>query len=173
MKLAETARVTAAAAGLEEATFVLLGGWAPSIPDPAAKVLVAEHALHHGWHAALWRERIPEAMGLVADPAPEGDPFERLSAIVDLVASDSESGTVERLVGVYLVLAETRLETYQALLGSASDASDGPVIRALTLILADQTRDLQAGLELLASLAVGSETTRGQVEAARRRLVGG
>jgi hypothetical protein len=158
MRLAEAARVATTAARLEEATFALLGGWVPTVPEPAARALLAEQSLHHAWHASLWRDRVPVAAGLVpaeGDGAPAA--LDDLLAITGSVAAAGLEGTVERLAAAHLVLADPRLAAYRALLDGASAASDGPVVRALELILADQERDRRAGAGLLAALAGGTD----------------
>jgi hypothetical protein len=155
VNLAETARVTRAGAQLEDATFGLLGAWVPSVPEPAAKVLLAEHALHHAWHASLWRERVPDLDGLVREPTAVTDtPFARELAFVEELARDGPVDTPERLRAVHAVFAPLRLESYGALLAMLAAPSDGPVIRALTLIVADQERDRRAGEELLLAAPV-------------------
>jgi hypothetical protein len=168
VNLGETARVAEAAAQLEEATFALLGAWVPSEPDPAAKALLAEHALHHAWHSSLWRERVPDGVGVQAEPAKQGEsPISRVVAILGSLAAQDPGGrpqrsapqstTTERLVGVYAVLAEARRGAYRDLMASLSAASDGPLIRALTLIVDDQERDRRAGVDLLESMTEPSD----------------
>ncbi len=159
MNLAETARVAAAAAALEQATFELLGGWVSSVPEPGARVLLAEHALHHAWHAGIWRERVPEAVGLdVAGVELAGGPQPLVATLLADVAALSGGGrtdTVERLTAACVVLAGDREAAYEALRLACSPASDGPVLRALTLVTDDQRRDRAEAMALLAALDPG------------------
>jgi hypothetical protein len=154
VNLVETARVAQAGAQLEEATFGLLGAWMPSVPEPEAKVLIAEHALHHAWHASLWRALIPEAIGLVVAAIEGGEgPFARELALVEALAGEAFEGTFERLRAVHGLFGQLRREAYGTLLESLTSASDGPVIRALTLISADQERDRNAAFKVRMKLA--------------------
>jgi hypothetical protein len=165
--LEESARVVAAAARLEDATFALLGSWVPTIAEPAARVLTAEQALHHAWHGALWRERAPSAVGL--DPE-TGATAASLSLdgvlrLVGALAADELVDTDERLVAVHLMLAEARSRAYAEVRAVTSPASDGPLLRALGLIVDDQERDRRAGTAVLASLASQGEIERLRAEA--------
>lgn len=168
MRIDESAELATAAARVEESTFALLGGWAPSIPEPSAKVLVAEHALHHAWHASLWRERAPLVAPSVGAPPARG--VASVQALVDELAHDADRGTVDRLVAVYEVLADARRRAYETAFAACSEASDGPTIRVLTLILADQAADGGRGRALLAALAAGSDDARERAAEARGRL---
>jgi hypothetical protein len=151
MKLAETLGVATTAAELEEATFALLGAWVPTVPEPAVRVLLAEQALHHAWHASLWRAVVPVAVGL--EPAAGGDVGLRPAfELVRSLTGDDPVGSVGRLTGAHVTLADARLAAYRALWAAVSTASDGPILRTLSLVIDDQERDRRAGLALLASL---------------------
>lgn len=159
MNLAETARVTSAAAALEQATFELLGGWVSSVPEPAARVLLAEHALHHAWHARLWRERVPEAVGLdLAGGQMSDGPQPLIVTLLARVAELSGEGpvnTVDRLTATSVALAGDRAAAYEAVRLACSPASDGPVLRVLTLVTEDQRRHRAEAVALLAGLHPG------------------
>lgn len=173
MNLSATAQVTGRAARLEEATFSLLGAWVPTVPEPAAKALLAEQALHHAWHASLWRKRQPEVHGLApGDPVEAAVALDRLLEVLAAMAAGTGEGdaTLERLTGIHVVLADARRALYAGLQATASPASDGPLLRALALVRPDQERDRLAGLAVLHALVAATDGGPARVEAERRRL---
>ena len=134
---------------LEERLFETLGGWVPDVAEAKVKVHLAACSHHHAWHAALWRERLPELREMVAEGfvAPPGA---RESAFVDALAAAST--TVEKLVGVYRVALPRQFGVYTRHRAEASAITDGPTIRALDLVLADQVADWCAGEVLIQSV---------------------
>ncbi len=156
MKLAEALGVATIAAALEEATFALLGAWVPTVFEPPARVQLAEQALHHAWHASLWRALVPVAVGL--EPAAGSDLALRPAfELVRELAGNDPVGTRRRLQAVHVSLADARLGAYRTLQAACSQASDGPVIRGLSLVVEDQERDRQVGVALLGSLPEAGE----------------
>lgn len=137
MTLEETIETLTRWAAIEDDAFVTIGGWVASIDDPAVKVVLAQQAPHHGWHAALWQERVPVVHTVQAPVVPAG-------------ASGLAGSTLdERLDAVFRRFLPEAIEGYRAALAVANPASDGPMIRALELVIADEERDLAAGLRLL------------------------
>jgi hypothetical protein len=80
--------------------------------------------------------------------------------------------TVDRLVGVYRVLLPRLVSAYSSRRRAAAEASGGPLGRALTLMLADDTQELREGeavLERLVTTPAAAERAAaraGAVEAA-------
>ncbi len=144
---------------LERRLFEVLGGWVPSTADPRAKLAFQAHAGHHAWHAELWMERCPrlphlEPRALVVAPDPGlADLFDRLAHCPDLA---------QRLASAYEMLVPQLIDSYSLHLQRASRVSEGPVVRALELVLADERRDGAEGRSLLGAL-VG--TAKGQAAA--------
>jgi len=160
-----TAAFVGHACWVERRCFETLGAWVPSVPEPEAKLLVARHSRHHGWHAELLHEVLPTTRD--HDPArlvAPGDP-----AWPDVLAEvAAATTTVDRLVGVYQALVPALVTAYDALLERASAWSDGPVARRVRLVADDERSDLAEGLVLLEGLL-----DDGAVDAAahRRRAV--
>jgi hypothetical protein len=134
LRLDEVAARLTTFAWLEDETFALLGGWVPSTDDIAMKLLFAEQSHHHAWHASLWRQAIPRNT-----PFDEGVVDPEVMSFVSALGDDADD--LRRLLTVARVLAPACLGTYHRLLATVSPASDGPVSRAATLIVADQERD--------------------------------
>lgn len=158
LDLHATARRAGAARWLDARLFEILGGWVPSVPEPEAKLAIATHASHHGWHAQLWAERLPTLHGVEREgwvgPAP---------GIEDAVARLAQTaGTIERLVGVHRVLLPRLMTAHERHLATASPVADGPTIRTLRFVLGDEQEDRRTGERLLQALL----RTRADVERA-------
>jgi hypothetical protein len=61
-------------------------------------------------------------------------------------------GTVERLAGLYDVVLPGLIAAYTDHLDRTTPVTDGPTIRALRLVLADEEEDQRTGERLLRSL---------------------
>ncbi len=125
---------------LERRIFEVVGGWVPDVPAPEVKVALRVASFRHAWHAELWE-------GL-ARPGP-GD-----RGRAELTALDGASTTEERLEAFYGQLLPGLVEDYDRLLveAEADDAAGAPVLRVVTLALADDRAELAAGLRLLGRL---------------------
>jgi hypothetical protein len=100
---------------------------------------------------------------LVVAPAPQlANLFDRLGHSQDLV---------ERLVSVYEVLSPQLVDSYSLHLEHTSRVSEGPVARALELVLADERRDGAEGRALLRSIA-GADRDSARTYEVRADLVG-
>jgi len=144
-----TAAVVGQACWVERRCFESLGGWVTSVPEPDAKLLVARHSRHHGWHAQLLGEVLPATRA--HDP-------DRLVAPADpawVAALEGVAGattTLDRLVGFYHALLPAVVSGYDELSDRTSRWSDGPVQRRLRLVVDDERADLAEGLALLEDL---------------------
>jgi hypothetical protein len=144
-------------AGLERRLFEVLGGWVPTVPEPEAKVLLRSHSFQHAWHAELWDGLAPRT----GAAAGVGAPAAELVSVLEGVAG-TES-TADRLGGVYRVVLPRLVGAYRAVRDGAAPASDGPLVRVLGLILADEEHAAAAG-QVLLDAVVG--TTEGAGERA-------
>jgi len=149
-----TAALVGQACWAEAAAFTLLGGWTPSVPEPAPKLLVARHSRHHGWHAELLAEVLPSTRAhRPADLVAPGD--DRWPAVVEAVRAPAAGATVERLAGWYQALLPFLLAGYDRTLERLSPWSDGAVARRLRLVVEDERADLAEGLGVLEGLLDG------------------
>jgi hypothetical protein len=144
--------------------FELLGAWVPAVPEPEVKIRVHTEARRHAWHAELWAERLPaiapDAVERLTVPADDG-----VRALVEVLARADGGTTIERLVGVYRVLLPYLVATYRSHLEAAPAVSEGPAIRALTLVLHDEEEDRRRGELLLQSLLrTGEDVERAAVQ---------
>ena len=155
--LLEAAGVIGGYVWLEERLFETLGGWVTTVPEPEAKLHLEADSRHHAWHASLWRERLPALADFpperfVAPPSPQVDAF--------MATLRASSGTVERLVGVYRVFLPRQVAAYHHHRERASAITDGPTIRALDLVLADELNDWRRGEYLVQSLLRDADDVR-------------
>lgn len=148
LDLSATARRAGAARWLDTRLFEILGGWVATVAEPEVKIALATQAAHHGWHATLWDERLPSLHDV--DPASWVGPAPGVEPAVALLAG--AGGTVERLAGVHRGLLPRLVAAHAAHLEAASPVADGPTIRTLRLVLADEVEDQRAGERLLQGL---------------------
>lgn len=123
----------------ERRLFEVMGAWVPSTPTPAVKLALARQSRRHGAHAGAIEALLPETRDhdpatLVAPPDPA------TAALVDEV--ERRGGASERLRGIVDELLPVRLEACEAFLGAASPVRDGPAIRALIFVLAEERAEL-------------------------------
>jgi hypothetical protein len=160
----ETARRVGNYRWVEMRLFETLGGWVATVPELDVKIRLGTHCYHHAWHSELWHQRLPELREMdperLTAPANEG-----VAAFMAAVAEPEAAGaTIEKLVGVYRVLIPHKVAAYTFHLNHTSGITDGPTIRALRFILADEAEDWRDGEMLIQSLLGTSE----EVERASR-----
>ncbi len=152
LSLEELARRTGAYCWLEGRLFETLGSWVSTVPESEVKLALASHARQHAWHAELWQERLP----LIPHSSPErltAPTSAEVGAFAAAVAeARSEDQTIEKLVGAYRVLLPRMVAAYSEHLRVTSEVSDGPVIRALRLVLSDELEGWARGEQLVQSL---------------------
>jgi len=156
MPPAETLEASARRIGhhvwIEQSLFEELGGWVTSTPEPAAKALLAEHSLHHAWHAQLWDGLLPAVPHLPAADlvvSPTGD--------AAFPAAPAGGATAERLGWLCGEALPTLLDRYADHLARTTPLTDGPTIRVLGLVTTDVRADLAAARAALS--AVGGPVT--------------
>lgn len=168
LDLEATARLVGTYQWLEGRLFEVTGGWARSVTDLEAKQLLATQSCHHAWHAELWHRQLPSVPGLAPDrlslgpdgllsePARQPALRELMEAVAEPEGPEDDGKVVQRLVGLYRVLLPRLLTTYRHHLEAASVVADGPIVRALELIVGDETGDWRRGESVLQSLITSS-----------------
>jgi hypothetical protein len=164
LDLHRAAGLLGAYCAVERRLFELTGSIA-SEPASAPEIQVYLDALsaEHAWHAELWAARLPvlsgvDAQALVVLPAP-----------LEGVFGDLWSGTqIGRLAGLFRVVLPRLIASYTRHAESASSISEGPTLRALRLVLRDETEAWVAGEALVQGLLHTSEA----VVAAAKLVVG-
>ena len=180
--LAELAGLTRRYAAVERRLFEVLGGWVPSVPEAEAKLLLRAHSFQHAWHADLWEGITPRAgpgSGAVTGAAAGAVGGAAAGAVGGIAAGAigpddllgplaGASSTVERLAAAYRAVLPDLVGEYLDLRRRAQPASDGPVLRVLGLILADEEAASAAGESLLQVL-VGTSDEAGNATSESRR----
>jgi len=153
----EHARVVGAYQWVERRLFEILGAWVRSEPVVEARLLFDVHSAHHGWHAELWAQRLPVLDGL--DPAtltlPPSVEVDRLLVAVaggPPAAGPAGGGTLLRLVGLARVVLPRLVAGYGLHLRRATLTTDGPVARALRLVVQDEIEAWQAAETMVQTL---------------------
>jgi hypothetical protein len=153
----ETATRLALYEWIESRLFEVMGRWVALVPEPDVKLALGALSQEHGWHAQLWRERLPTTERIRAErlASPAGGHLSAFMAA--LQEPEGEGQTIEKLAGVFRVLLPHLVVAYSRHLTGASVASDGPVARALKLVLNDETEEWRRGEELVQALASSSD----------------
>jgi hypothetical protein len=167
--------VTAALVGeyrwIEHTLFALLGRWVEDAPLASVQVHLDAQSMRHAWHAELWAERLPvlsrsDPDRLTVPSAPAATLFGVLGAAIPrtvayagdasaALPTDAEAdhpGTLPRLAGLYRVVLPRLVVSYERHLAATAEPTDGPVIRALRLVLNDEIEDWRAGEQLIERL---------------------
>ncbi|MGA8726057.1 MAG: hypothetical protein WB565_13560 [Acidimicrobiales bacterium] len=155
-----TLGVTAALVGeyrfIESTLYSTLGSWVVDMPIPAVQLQVDAQSMRHAWHAELWAERLPVLAGVDAERlSVPSRPTQALFAALEgdeLPGGEGPPGALPRLAAMYRVILPRLVTTYVRHLRVASPITDGPVLRALRLVLHDETEDWHAGERLVQRL---------------------
>ena len=123
--------------------FELEGRWAESMNDTASVVHLAEHSRHHGWHAGLWRDALPDSPALRADEhvvAPAG-----WADAIAATGSIDAGGDAARLAALYRCLVPRLAATLDDLCHRLAGPGDAAIRRVLGHVMADVDSDLRGG----------------------------
>jgi hypothetical protein len=169
LALADTAALVGEYRWIEHTLYGLLGEWVTDMPVAAVQVHLDGQSLRHAWHADLWADRLPVLAG--ADPAGLTRPSVQGAVAVAIlngvppVAEGPGStwppadeippgrpGALPRLAGLYRVVLPRLVTSYERHLRVASEVSEGPVRRALRLVLNDEIEDWHTGERLVQRL---------------------
>lgn len=156
---------------IEQRLFELLGGWAAQATRPELRGHLDAQSGRHAWHASLWADRLPVRDGISADeltvaPVAAARVLDVLArAGTDLDGSDGSDAQADsvrsdamlQLAGLYRVVLPRLVIGYSDHLRATTPVSDGPVIRALRLVLADEIEDWHAGERLVQGILSRSD----------------
>lgn len=132
---------------VESELFAVSGGWVPSTVEPDVRVMWAVQSQHHGWHAEVLRDRLPELRHLDVDTLTSGPAGweTTLPAVAALTA------TPERLSGWFDLVVPALVSEYESLAEQLDDVATPGLRRWLDHVLLDERADLADGRRLLAA----------------------
>jgi hypothetical protein len=153
---------------IDQRLFEVVGGWVPSVAEPAAKRWLAAVARHHAWRADQWADRFPVVRGLDLAAATRSPPgwIEAL----DLLAAGDGGGRVRvgggavggavsmtpaRLAGLVRVVLPRLVVLHDGWVAVLSPVADGALLRTLRLVVADEVDDWRAGEQVLQAVLAG------------------
>lgn len=131
---------------LESKAFEISGAAVLSVVEPELKLMLNRHSLHHGWHAELWHNHIPETPAFNPTRqalAPSQNVEDFMATLAGTLDSDVSSAT--KLVGIYRVLLPYMVTSYNSWAYTVSPVSEAPMARSLRLVLQDKVHDWQEG----------------------------
>jgi hypothetical protein len=148
---------------VEHRLFEATGAWSATAANPAVQLHLFEVSHQHGWHAELWEDRLPVRDGVDPEALTEplgpalGPLFEAVGLLTRpdparVGAGDGSFADVARLAALYRVVLPRLVATYDLHLSATSRVADGPVIRALHLVLRDEAGSWHEGERLLQSI---------------------
>lgn len=132
---------------VESELFTVSGGWVTSTDEPDVRVAWAVQSQHHGWHAEVLRDRLPELRHLDVDTltAPPERWDDTLSAVAALTA------TPERLAAWFGLVAPALVAEYESLAMVLDEVATPGLRRWVDHLLLDERADLADGRSLLAA----------------------
>lgn len=122
---------------LEQRLFEVLGFWSSIEPNAELAVAFAEASRHHGWHASLWDEHRPDAVGLqddaVVQPPNEGwvSLFEELVRTAQPDRSADRVSAILRVVDPWLRIRDEQIS------GGLTPLSDRALMRSQRFMAID------------------------------------
>ena len=132
---------------VEMELFRVSGGWVPSTPEPDVRVAWAVQSQHHGWHAEVLRERLPELRHLdvetlTAPPA---------GWAATLLAVDALTSTPDRLAAWFELVVPALVAEYESLAEGVDEVATPGLRRWLDHVLLDERSDAVEGAALCAA----------------------
>jgi hypothetical protein len=154
---------------IETTLYATLGAWVSDLPLAGVQVLLDAQSMRHAWHAELFADRLPVRSGVDPDeltgPSPataalfaalDGIEVPEIGPGSSWPPADREAvprpGALPRLAGLYRVVLPRLVTTYTRHLRVTAPVADGPLRRALRLVLRDEVEDWLAGERLVQRL---------------------
>ncbi len=156
---------------IETKLYAVLGAWVGDFPLVGVRVHLDAQSMRHAWHAELFADRLPVRAGVDPDaltrPSPataalfaalEGVEVPEVGGTADELADDggvpTRPGALPLVAGLYRVVLPRLVTTYTRHLRVTASVADGPLKRALRLVLRDEVEDWLAGERLVQRLVM-------------------
>lgn len=128
--------------------FAIQGGWSATMTSSAAVEHLATHSRHHGWHAQLWAEALPDSAVLDARRHIAA-PTAGWARAFDTTA-DAHDDT-RRLAVLYRGFLPRTVALTAELTRNLGGPGDAAIARIAAIVELDVSADLRGGLDLLAT----------------------
>lgn len=128
-----TARRIGHVVWLDERLFEIVGSWITSTPEANLRERLAAHCHRHAAHAALWRERLPQATG-VDGAAMVASPHRAIDDALHLLGAPTD--TLRRLAGLYRVFVPRLVAAHTFHRHVTNSVTDGPTVDVLDAVVA-------------------------------------
>lgn len=169
LPLGRTAELVGEYRWIEASLHRLLGTWVTDMPIAGVQVHLDAQSMRHAWHAELFGDRLPvlagvDPDGLTRPSAVTATLFAALDGVGPAADGPGSSwppadaepphrpAALPRLAGLYRVVLPRLVTTYDRHLRVVAPVADGPLRRALQLVLRDEVEDWMAGERLVQRL---------------------
>jgi len=169
LPLARTAALVGEYRWIETSLFALLGAWVSDVPIAGVQLHLDGQSMRHAWHAELWGDRLPVLSGVDPDGFTRPSPataalFAALDGVAPVVEGPGSSwppadtaalprpAALPRLAGLYRVVLPRLVTSYTRHMRVVASVADGPLRRALQLVLNDEIEDWLAGERMIQRL---------------------
>lgn len=144
-------------AWVSEQLFEIEGRWAETFASPQAVAHLATHSRHHGWHATLWHDALPDSAVLNASAA-VGPPSTGWERALQTVRSMDNPSDIARLAALYRGLLPRAISELARLEDALGGPGDAHFSRVVGLVRPDMVRDAHGGHQLLEATLGDQET---------------
>ena len=141
--------------------FAVQGRWAESMTSSAAVEHLATHSRHHGWHAQLWADALPDSPALNARRH-VGAPTAGWARAFDIVAATTaDAGTDSyRLSVLYRGFLPRLVALMADLTSDLGDPGDAAIARIAAIVDLDVVADFRGGVHILATTLGDDEAVK-------------
>lgn len=132
--------------------FAVEGRWAASMTSSAAVEHLATHSRHHGWHAQLLADALPDSPALGARRHVASPTAGWARAFDTVAATTADAGTDSyRLSALYRCFVPRLVALMADLTSDLGDPGDAAVARIVAIVDLDVMADLRGGVRILAT----------------------
>jgi len=140
---------------LEQRLFEVLGFWSSIEPNAALSVAFAEASRHHGWHASLWEEHLPDAHGLKDVGQIKAPNAGWVALFEELVRTAEPDRSADRVAAILRVVEPWLRIRDEQISGGLAPLSDRALMRAQRFVAMDHEQDNERMRDIAPDLPPG------------------
>lgn len=140
---------------IEKTLFTLLGSWVSQVEEPEIKIFLSESSFGHGWHAQLLHERRwsnYEPFQQEISPAASNT-----IQFFQFINNTTAMTTIQKMSAIYRVFLPRLISTYNFHLELGFETSEGPLLKVLNFVIANELENWRKGEFFLQSLLVSPQ----------------